>query len=58
MSDGDQDAVIRILQEGRGSETESEHRLMCDFYLAQADALLAGPPAAAGECIRAYWAME
>lgn len=58
LADADQDLVIRVLQEERSSQTEPEHRAMCDFYLAQADLVLADPPAIAGPRIRAIWAME
>jgi hypothetical protein len=58
LNDADQDVVIRVLQEQRGSQSELEHRVMCDFYLAQADAILQAPPAIAGARVRALWAIR
>ncbi|MBU1374473.1 MAG: hypothetical protein KKE02_22380 [Alphaproteobacteria bacterium] len=58
LNDAEQDVVIRVLQEQRGSRSELEHRVMCDFYLAQAEAILNAPPAIAGARVRALWAIR
>lgn len=58
LNDDEQDAVIRVLQEERGSRSELEHRVMCDFYLAQAEEILRAPPAVAGARVRALWAIS
>lgn len=57
LNDAEQDVVIRVLQEQRGSRSELEHRVMCDFYLAQAESILQAPPAVAGARVRALWAI-
>jgi len=58
LSDADQDVVIQILREGRAPRDDHEYSLMCDFSLAQADQILAGPPAVAGARVRAFWALS
>ncbi len=58
LNDTEQDVVIRVLQERRGSQSALEHRVMCDFYLSQADEILRAPPAVAGARVRALWAIR
>lgn len=58
LNDADQDVVIRVLQEQRGSRSGLEDRVMCDFYLAQAEEILRAPPAVAGARVRALWAIS
>lgn len=58
MAEADQDLVITVLREGRMSETPEEHRVMCDFYIAQAAQILSGPPDVVGARVRAFWAMN
>lgn len=58
LNNADQDVVIRVLQEQRGSLSGLEDRVMCDFYLAQAEEILRAPPAVAGARVRALWAIS
>lgn len=58
MPDADQDIAIAVLEAARDPATPEENRIMCDFSLALADAILARPPAIAGELVRGLWAMR
>ena len=58
FSEAEQTLVIQMLREGRSPSSAEEHRLMCDFSLAQADEILAAPPPVAGARVRALWALN
>jgi hypothetical protein len=58
MPDTDQDLAIAVLKASRNPATPEENRVMCDFNLALADAILSRPPAVAGGFVRGLWAMR
>jgi hypothetical protein len=58
LADADQDVALRVLREERDPRTADEARVMCDFNLALADAILSRPKPIAGAMIRRLWAMK
>lgn len=58
LPDRDQDVAIAVLKAARDPATPEEGRVMCDFNLALADAILSRPPTVAGQLVRGIWAMR
>lgn len=58
MPDAEQDVAIAVLKAARDPATPEEKRIMCDFNLALADAILSRPPPVAGEFVLGLWAMR
>lgn len=58
LPDADQKQVAAIFTDERDPQTPEEGRVMCDFNIARAEAILARPKPVAGAMVRAIWAMK